>query len=164
VAFAALDASVIARGRDGQRRAIPFTEFHRLPGSNPQQDTVLRRDELIVAVEVPAGEVGKASHYLKVRDRQSYEFALVSVAAAVTADDGRLRTARLGMGGVAHKPWRLTAAESALRGVALHDEPALRSAIAASFTDARPLAHNAFKVELAQRAVLRAIQTAGARA
>jgi xanthine dehydrogenase YagS FAD-binding subunit len=163
VAFAALDASVIARGRDGQRRAIPFTEFHRLPGSNPQQDTVLRRDELIVAVEVPAGEVGKASHYLKVRDRQSYEFALVSVAAAITTDGGRLRTARLAMGGVAHKPWRLIAAESALRGVALHDEPALRWAIGASFADARPLARNAFKVELAQRAVVRAIQTAGAR-
>jgi xanthine dehydrogenase YagS FAD-binding subunit len=164
VAFAVLDASVITRGRDGQRRAIPFTEFHRLPDSTPQQDTVLRRDELIVAVEVPARDEGKASHYLKVRDRQSYEFALVSVAAAVTADGGRLRTARLAMGGVAHKPWRLTAAESALRGVALHDEPAVRFAIAASFTDARPLAHNAFKVELAQRAVLRAIQTAGARA
>jgi xanthine dehydrogenase YagS FAD-binding subunit len=163
VAFAALDANVIVRGRD-RWQAVPFTEFHRLPGSTPEQDTVLRRDELIVAVEVPAREEGTASHYLKVRDRQSYEFALVSVAAAVTADDGRLRTARLAMGGVAHKPWRLTAAESALRGVALHDLPAIGSAIAASFTDARPLAHNAFKVELAQRAVLRALVTAGGRA
>jgi xanthine dehydrogenase YagS FAD-binding subunit len=163
VAFAALDANVIVRGRDG-RRAVPFTEFHRLPGSTPGQDTVLRRDELIVAVEVPAREEGTASHYLKVRDRQSYEFALVSVAAAITADGGRLRTARLAMGGVAHKPWRLTAAESALRGVALHDLPALESAVAASFTDARPLARNAFKVELAQRAVLRALLTAGGRA
>ena len=163
VAFAALDANVILRGRD-RRRTIPFTEFHRLPGSTPEQDTVLRRDELIVAVEVPAREEGTASHYLKVRDRQSYEFALVSVAAAITADGGRLRTARLAMGGVAHKPWRLTAAESALRGVALHDLSALESAIAASFTDARPLARNAFKVELAQRAVLRALVTAGGRA
>jgi xanthine dehydrogenase YagS FAD-binding subunit len=108
VAFAALDANVIVRGRDG-RRAVPFTEFHHLPGSTPEQDTVLRRDELIVAVEVPAREEGTASHYLKVRDRQSYEFALVSVAAAITADGVLLRTARLAMGGVAHKPWRLTA-------------------------------------------------------
>jgi xanthine dehydrogenase YagS FAD-binding subunit len=163
VAFAALDANVIVRGCSGER-VIPFTEFHRLPGSTPERDTVLERGDLIVAIEVPAQAEGRASHYLKVRDRQSYEFALVSVAAAVVAGGGRLRSVRLAMGGVAHKPWRLTAAESALRGVALQDAGALRSAIAASFTDARPLARNAFKVELAQRAVLRAIQTAGARA
>lgn len=107
---------------------------------------------------------GRASHYLKVRDRQSYEFALVSVAAAVAADGGRLRSVRLAMGGVAHKPWRLTAAEAALRGAALDDVAALGSAIATSFTDARPLARNAFKVQLAQRAALRAVQTAGGRA
>ena len=163
VAFAALDANVIVRGPAGQR-SIPFTEFHRLPGSTPERDNVLRRGDLIVAIEVPARAEGRASHYLKVRDRQSYEFALVSVAAAVAADGGRLRSVRLAMGGVAHKPWRLTAAESALRGVSLEDAGALRPAIATSFTDARPLAHNAFKVELAQRAALRAVQTAGARA
>ena len=163
VAFAALDASVVVRGRDSER-SIPFTEFHRLPDGSPERDNVLRRGDLIVAVEVPARAEGRASHYLKVRDRQSYEFALVSVAAAVAAEDGRLRSARLAMGGVAHKPWRLTAAEAALRGVAVDDDEALRSAIATSFTDARPLAGNAFKVELAQRAALRAIQTAGARA
>jgi xanthine dehydrogenase YagS FAD-binding subunit len=163
VAFAALDANVIVRGRSGQQ-VIPFTEFHRLPGSTPERDNVLERGDLIVAVEVPARAEGRASHYLKVRDRQSYEFALVSVAAAVTVEGGRLRSVRLAMGGVAHKPWRLAAAESALPGTALDDVDALRSAIAASFTDARPLARNAFKVELAQRAVLRALQTAGARA
>jgi xanthine dehydrogenase YagS FAD-binding subunit len=163
VAFAALDAIVIVRGRDGER-PVPFTEFHRLPGSSPERDNVLERGDLIVAVEVPARAEGRASHYLKVRDRQSYEFALVSVAAAVAADGGRLRSARLAMGGVAHKPWRLTAAETALRGAAVDDDEALRSAIAVSFTSARPLARNAFKVELAQRAALRAIQTAGARA
>ena len=163
VAFAALDANVIVCGRGGER-SIPFTEFHRLPGSTPERDNVLERGDLIVAVEVPGRAEGRASHYLKVRDRQSYEFALVSVAAAVAADGGRLRSARLAMGGVAHKPWRLTAAETALRGASVDDDEALRSAIAASFADARPLARNAFKVELAQRAALRAIQTAGARA
>jgi xanthine dehydrogenase YagS FAD-binding subunit len=163
VAFAALDADVIVRGRSGER-VIRFTEFHRLPGSMPERDNVLGRGDLIVAVEVPARAEGRASHYLKVRDRQSYEFALVSVAAAVSAERGRLRSVRLAMGGVAHKPWRLTAAETALRGAALDDADALRSALAASFADARPLARNAFKVELAQRAVVRALQTAGARA
>jgi xanthine dehydrogenase YagS FAD-binding subunit len=163
VACAALEANVIVRGRFGER-SIPFTEFHRLPGRTPERDNVLERGELIIAIEVPARAEGRASHYLKIRDRQSYEFALVSVAAAVTTEGGRLGSVRLALGGVAHKPWRLTAAETALRGAPLHDHDALRGAIAASFTDARPLAHNAFKVELAQRAALRAVQTAGARA
>ena len=163
VAFAALDAQVIVRGTAGER-SIGFTDFHRLPGNAPERDTALGRGDLIVAIEVPSSAEGRASHYLKVRDRRSYEFALVSVAAAVAIDGGRLRSVRLAMGGVAHKPWRLTAAEAALRGTALGDVDALRSAIATAFSDARPLAHNAFKVELAQRAVLRALQTAGARA
>jgi len=117
-----------------------------------------------VSIDVPACAEGRASHYLKIRDRQSYEFALVSAAAAVAGDGRRIRSARLALGGVAHKPWRLTAAEAALRGALLADIDALRSAIATSFTDARPLADNAFKVELAQRVALRALQTAGARA
>jgi xanthine dehydrogenase YagS FAD-binding subunit len=163
VALAALDAIVHVQGQAGDR-AIPFREFHRLPDSTPEKDNALDRGDLIVAIEVPARAEGRASHYLKVRDRQSYEFALVSVAAAITTDGGRVRSARLAMGGVAHKPWRLTAAETALRGVPLNDSDALKSAIAKSFNDARPLAHNAFKVELAQRATLRALQIAGARA
>ena len=163
VAFAAMDANVIVLGRTG-RRSIPFTEFHRLPASTPEVDNVLGRGDLIVAIEVSAGAEAHASHYLKVRDRQSYEFALVSAAAAVALDGRRIRSARLAMGGVAHKPWRLTAAETALRGRSLDDIDALRSAIASSFTDARPLAQNAFKVELAQRVALRALQVAGARA
>jgi xanthine dehydrogenase YagS FAD-binding subunit len=162
VALAAMDAIVIVRGQAGERR-IPFTDFHRLPGSTPEHDNVLDRGDLIVAVEVPATVEARGSHYLKVRDRASYEFALVSAAAGVATDGKRIRSARLAMGGVAHKPWRLTAAETRLRGISLDDIDALRSAIAASFTDARPLAHNAFKVELAQRAALRALQTAGAR-
>ena len=116
VAFAALDANVIVRGRTGER-SIPFTNFHRLPGSTPERDNLLDRGDLIVAIEVPARVEGRASHYLKIRDRESYEFALVSAAAAVATDGRRIRSTRLAMGGVAHKPWRLRAAETALRGV-----------------------------------------------
>jgi xanthine dehydrogenase YagS FAD-binding subunit len=144
VAFAAMDAVV-------------------LPGATPERDNVLERGELIIAIEVPGRPEGRASHYLKVRDRQSYEFALVSAAAAVATDEGRIRSVRLAMGGVAHKPWRLSAAEVALAGIALSDTDKLRAAMALSFADARPLAHNAFKVELAQRVALRALQTAGER-
>jgi xanthine dehydrogenase YagS FAD-binding subunit len=163
VALAAMDAIVIVKGRTGER-SIPFTDFHRLPGSTPQRDNALDRGDLIVAIEVPGNVEARASHYLKVRDRESYEFALVSAAVAVAVEGRRIRLARLAMGGVAHKPWRLTAAETAVRGASLDDIEALKSAIAASFTDARPLAHNGFKVALAQRVVLRALQTAGARA
>jgi xanthine dehydrogenase YagS FAD-binding subunit len=163
VALAALDATVQVRGVHGDR-AIPFSEFHRLPGTTPEKDNVLERGDLIVAIEIPARAEGRASHYLKVRDRQSYEFALVSTAAALATDGGNIRSVRLAMGGVAHTPWRLRAAEEALRGLPLDDEARLRIAIAKSFTDARPLTYNAFKVELAQRCVLRALQTAGARA
>ena len=163
VALAALDATVAVRGPAGER-AIPFTDFHRLPGDTPERDNVLGRGDLIVSIEVPACPEGRASHYLKIRDRQSYEFALVSAAAAVAVDGRRIRSARLALGGVAHKSCRLTAAEAVLRGASLGDIDALKSALATSFTDARPLAHNAFKVELAQRVALRALQTAGARA
>jgi len=114
-----------------------------------------------VAIEVPARSEGRASHYFKLRDRQSYEFALVSAAVAVAAERRRISLARIAMGGVAHKPWRLTEAEAALRGVSLDDSGALKGAIATSFAEARPLAHNAFKIELAQRVALRALETAG---
>jgi xanthine dehydrogenase YagS FAD-binding subunit len=163
VALAALDAEVIVQGTTG-KRAIPFTEFHHLPGDTPERDNVLDRGDLIVAVDVAARPEGRASHYLKVRDRQSYEFALVSVAAGITTDSGRIGSVRLALGGVAHKPWRLTAAETALNGTSLEDVGALRSAIATSFTEARPLAHNGFKIELSQRVALRALQVAGERA
>src|SRR5438445_609970 len=156
VALAAMDAIVIVRGRTGER-LIPFADFHRVPGTAPERDNALSRGDLITAIEVPASVEASASHYLKVRDRESYEFALVSAAAAIATDGRRIRSARLAMGGVAHKPWRLTAAETALRGLSLDDNDTLRAAIARSFDDARPLAHNAFKVELAQRATLIAI-------
>jgi xanthine dehydrogenase YagS FAD-binding subunit len=163
VALTALDATVNVRNRDGER-AIPFTAFHRLPGDAPDRDTVLSRGDLIVSIEIPARPEGRSSHYLKVRDRQSYEFALVSTAAAVALEGRTIRSARLAMGGVAHRPWRLTAAESAFRGLSLDDGARLTAAIAESFADARPLTQNGFKVELAQRCVLRALQTAGERA
>jgi xanthine dehydrogenase YagS FAD-binding subunit len=162
VALAALDAKVVVRGLGGQR-SIPFAEFQRLPGNTPERDNVIERGDLIVAIEVPASNEGRASHYLKLRDRQSYEFALVSAAVAVSVDRKQISLARIALGGVAHKPWRLMGAESALRGVLLDDIGALKAAIAVSFADARPLAHNAFKVELAQRVALRALETAGAR-
>jgi xanthine dehydrogenase YagS FAD-binding subunit len=162
IALAAMDAIVVVRGQASERR-IPFTDFHRLPGSTPERDNVLDRGDLIVAIEVPANVEARASHYLKVRDRASYEFALVSAAAALATDGRHIRSARLAMGGVAHKPWRLTAVERSLRGISLDDIDGLRSTIAASFVEARPLAHNVFKVELAQRVALRALQTAGAR-
>jgi xanthine dehydrogenase YagS FAD-binding subunit len=163
VALAALDAAVVVRGPAGER-SISFTDFHRLPGTTPERDNELNRGDLIIAIEVPARVEARASHYLKVRDRESYEFALVSAAAAVALDGRHLRSVRLAMGGVAHKPWRLTAAETALRGLSLDDVGALTSAIARSFTDARPLDHNGFKVELAERVALRALRTAGERA
>src|SRR6266478_2686058 len=131
VALAAMDAVVIVLGKTGER-LIPFTDFHRLPGSTPERDNVLDRGDLIVAIEVPATVEARASHYLKVRDRASYEFALVSAAAGVATDGRRIRSARLAMGGVAHKPWRLTAAETRLRGISLDDIDGLRSAIAGS--------------------------------
>jgi len=162
VALAALDANVIVRGPRGQR-LITFTEFQRLPGNTPERDNVIERGDLIISIEVPPRIEGRSSHYLKVRDRQSYEFALVSTAAAVAMDGGCIRSARVAMGGVAHKPWRLTAAEAALRGVSLDDIEAVKKAIGLSFVDARPLAQNGFKVELGRRVALRALQVAGGR-
>ena len=163
VALSALDCNVRVQSPQGVR-SIPFDEFHLLPGMTPDKDNVLGRGDIIVGIDVPFRREARRSHYLKVRDRQSYEFALVSAAAALDVDGELIRSARLAMGGVAHKPWRLTAAEQALTGVNLRDTGRLREAIARSFADARPLEQNAFKVELGQRAVLRALQTAGARA
>ena len=162
VALTALDSIVYVRSANGVR-AVPFGDFHLLPNDTPEKDNVLGRGDLIVGLEVPNRPEARRSHYLKIRDRQSYEFALVSVAAAVATDGRRILSARLAMGGVAHKPWRLSVAESALSGASLDDGDALKAAIRRSFGDARPLAHNAFKVELAQRAAVRALQIAGER-
>lgn len=159
VALAALDATIVVLGGDGER-CIPATEFHRLPGADPARHNELRPGELITAVRIPAEPTARRSHYLKVRERVSYEFAVVSAAAVVRLEGTLIADARLAIGGVAHRPWRLRAAEDALVGLDIDDEPALRRAVERSFTDARPLPDNAYKVVLAQRAAVRALQEA----
>jgi len=159
VALAALDAIVEVQSRGGTRR-IAMADFHRLPGNTPQRDTNLEAGELIVAIEIPPNDFAPRSHYLKVRDRASYAFALVSVACALDVRDGVVKTARIALGGVAHKPWRAMEAESALAGSRL-DAASIERAANAAVASARPLAHNAFKVELAKRSVARALADAG---
>jgi xanthine dehydrogenase YagS FAD-binding subunit len=163
VALAALEAVVQVRGPRGAR-SIPMADFHRLPGSTPQIDTNLHPDELIVAVDLPPDDFAAHSHYLKVRDRNSYSFALVSVAAALDLDAaGAIRQARLALGGVAHKPWRVPAAEAALAGQ--HPgEAAYTRAADVLLRGARPQSHNGFKIELARRSVVRALHNAVTRA
>ena len=153
VALTALDAVVRTRGARGER-SIPMTEFHRLPGDEPERDTVLEHGELITGVDVPPLEFAASSHYWKVRDRASYAFALVSVAAALDVADGMVRDVRLALGGVAHRPWRAAAAEEALQGVPATEE-SFRSAAEAELSDAQPLPGNAFKVQLAENMIVR---------
>jgi xanthine dehydrogenase YagS FAD-binding subunit len=162
VALAALDAVVIVLGRQGERR-IPVADLHRLAGNTPDRDTVLEHGDLIVSVELPALPMAVNSAYYKVRDRASYAFALVSVAAALEVRDGRVADVRIAMGGIAHKPWRALRAEAVLRGAAASEESYGRAADA-ELADARPLRHNAFKIPLARntlRMVLRRL-TVGA--
>jgi xanthine dehydrogenase YagS FAD-binding subunit len=158
-ALYALDAVVRVRGAGGRERTIPVTEFHRLPGDTPQQDSNLVHGELITAIELPKSNFAKNSYYLKVRDRASYAFALVAVAAAVELERGTIRQARVVLGGVAHKPWRSLEAEGALIGKPASAETFGRAAEIA-LKDAKPLAHNAYKVELGKRAVVRALMRA----
>ncbi|MFZ4286322.1 FAD binding domain-containing protein [Variovorax sp. HJSM1_2] len=160
-ALYALDAKVRVRAPDASERLIAITDFHRLPGDTPQRDHNLAHGELIVAIELPVAtaDFARHSHYLKVRDRASYAFALVSVAAALDLDGGTIRQARVVMGGVAHKPWRSAEAEAALVGQRA-DEASFRRAASAALQDARPLAHNAYKVELGHRSVVRALMRA----
>jgi len=162
VALAALDATIVVRGAHGERR-IPIADFHRLPGSSPQRDTNLEAGELITAVELPASPFADHAHYLKIRDRASYAFALVSVAAALDVSGGAVRDARIVMGGVAHKPWRAAASERALIGKPL-SEASMREAGALAVRDAQPLAENRFKIALAKNAIVRALAIAGASA
>lgn len=163
VALAALSAVVQVTGPGGGR-SIPMAEFHRLPGDRPELDTTLRPAELITAIDLPAIDASARSHYLKVRDRNSYAFALVSVAAVMILDNaGSIRECRIALGGVAHKPWRSTEAERLLAG-RKPDAAAYRLAAAAIVKGAQPHRHNAFKVELARRAVVRALETAAGHA
>jgi xanthine dehydrogenase YagS FAD-binding subunit len=161
VALLALDATVLFRGPRGEGR-IRMADFHRLPGSTPQQDNNLAPGDLITAVELPPSRFAAHSHYLKIRDRASYAFALVSVACALEQSDGRVSDARIVLGGVAHKPWRVDTAERQLVGSRL-ESAAIEAAARASVAGAKPYRDNAFKVALAQRAVARAVQIAGGR-
>jgi xanthine dehydrogenase YagS FAD-binding subunit len=158
-ALYALEAVVRVRGAGGRERTIPVSEFHRLPGDTPEKDNNLQHGELIVAIELPNSNFAKNSYYLKVRDRASYAFALVAVAAALELDGGRIKQARVVLGGVAHKPWRSPEAEAALSGRPASEE-SFRQAAEAALKDAKPLAHNAYKVELGKRAIVRAMMRA----
>lgn len=158
VALAALDAVVQVSGPKGER-TIQFSEFHRLPGDTPQFDTVLQQGELIVAVDLPNSPFAERSHYLKVRDRASYAFALVSVASALDINNGTIRNARMALGGVAHKPWRSAEAEKILVG-AKPNEQTFQAAAEATLKGAKGYKYNAFKVEMAKRAIVRSLTTA----
>jgi xanthine dehydrogenase YagS FAD-binding subunit len=160
VAMAALDAVVHARGPKGER-AIPFGEFHVAYGDDPAKENVLAHGELITAVEWPHRDWLRRSHYLKVRDRASFEFALASVAAALEVKDGKIASARVALGGVATKPWRAAEAEQALIGQA-PEEKVFDAAAKAALRGAKPQKFNAFKVELARRAIVRALTTVAA--
>jgi xanthine dehydrogenase YagS FAD-binding subunit len=159
VALAALDAVVHVASADGEH-AIPFARFHTLPGQTPHIESVLAPTELIIAIEVPASPSARTSHYLKVRERSSYEFAMVSAAVTLELANGTIRAARIALGGVAHKPWRLSAAERALAG-ARYERGSLVTAVEHALGDARPLEHNGFKVKLAANAAVRALELAG---
>lgn len=162
VALVALDASVETRSASGQR-SVALADFHRLPGDTPHIETALEPGEVIAAIVVPASPAARRSHYLKVRDRASFEFALVSAAVALDMDGPRIREARVALGGVGAKPWRVPQVEAALAGAGL-DPATLRRAAAHAAEGAEGRGGNTFKIELMQRAIVRAVETAGGRA
>lgn len=155
VALAALEAIIHVQGAEGER-SIPISDFHRLPGDTPQLDTTLRSDELITWIEIPSLPDGTRSHYLKVRDRAEYQFALVSAAVVLRKDGGTIESARIALGGVAHKPWRATDVEEALMGQPSSLET-YRNATSMSLKQAKGYGQNDFKIELAKRAMVRAL-------
>jgi xanthine dehydrogenase YagS FAD-binding subunit len=158
VALAALDAKVRVTGPAGER-VMAFADFHRLPGNTPQTDTNLHPNEIVTAIELPAKGFAANYSYLKIRDRLSYAFALVSIAAALELEGGTIKEARLALGGVAHRPWRDTAAEAALRGQTA-DQASFTRAADLLLRDARGYEHNAFKIELARRGIVRTLTQA----
>lgn len=159
VALAALEAKIRVRGAKGER-TIPIAEFHRLPGTTPELDTNLKPGELILSIDLPRSAYAAHSHYLKVRDRASYAFALVSVAAALDLDGQRIRSARIALGGVAHKPWRPEDAEKTIAGREISVE-VFEAAATNALAGARPYSQNAFKVELAKQTIIQALSIAG---
>jgi xanthine dehydrogenase YagS FAD-binding subunit len=158
VALAALEARVLATGTRGER-SIAFADFHRLPGDTPQIDTNLLADEIITAIELPPKGFASNYTYLKIRDRLSYAFALVSIAVGLEIEGGTVKEARLALGGVAHKPWRDREAEAQLNEAPATRETFLRAAEAA-VRGARGFGHNDFKIELARRGIVRALAQA----
>jgi xanthine dehydrogenase YagS FAD-binding subunit len=161
VALVALDAAVEVRGPRGQRSVL-LDDFYRLPAEAPHIETVLEPGEVISALTVPASTATWKSHYVKVRDRASFEFAVVAAAVALEMDGARIRQARVALGGVGTKPWRVRQVETALVGASL-EPAALRAAAARAAVGARGYGHNDFKIELMQRAIVRGIEIAGAR-
>ena len=157
VALAALDATVVISSSKGDRR-IPFLEFHRLPGETPEKDNNLQRGEMITAVEITENAFAKRSLYIKIRDRASYAFALVSVAVALDMQGNTIQNARLAMGGVAHKPWRLMAAENFLKGKVATLEN-FKHAAAVALKDAKGYGSNNFKLTLAPNTIVQALKT-----
>jgi xanthine dehydrogenase YagS FAD-binding subunit len=142
-------------------RAIPVAEFHRLPGDTPERDTNLAHDEIIVAIELPPQGFNRNYSYLKIRDRLSYAFALVSVAAALELDGGAIKSGRVALGGVAHKPWRIPEAEQRLKDQR-PDRKVFGEVADVVLRDASGFAHNSFKIELARRAIVRTLEQAAA--
>ena len=158
VALAALEATVHVRGASGER-AIPFQDFHLLPGDTPQRETVLEPGDLVTHVTLPPPRAGSTSTYLKLRDRASYEFALASAAVVATVSNSRVSHVRIAMGGVGTKPWRMVDAERALEGTSVSEET-IRGVTAAVLRDAKPQSRNGFKVELGRRCLAQALRMA----
>jgi xanthine dehydrogenase YagS FAD-binding subunit len=159
VALVALDAIISVEGINGERK-IPIKDFHLLPGDTPEKETSLQHDELITAIEIPNIPFARISHYLKVRDRASYEFALASAAVALDIKNNIIQSARVALGGIATKPWRATKAENILiRNPA--NEKTYQAAADAALAEAKPYQHNAFKIELAKRTLVRALSITG---
>ena len=162
VALVALDARVLLRGSGGDR-VLALEDLYLLPGSEPERETALAEGELLVEVDVPRASLARTSRYLKIRDRASFDFAIVSVAAALEVGDGIIRAARICAGGVGTRPWRLRGCEAALSGVPC-EQAAFRDAAELAAEGAMPLSRNGFKVELLKRSVARALGEAGDRA
>jgi xanthine dehydrogenase YagS FAD-binding subunit len=160
VAMAALEATIHVQGPKGSR-AIPFGDFHLLPGNTPHRETVLEPGDLITHVTLPPPIVGSKQLYLKLRDRASYEFALSSAAVVLTIASGSITRARIALGGVGAKPWRSPEAEVALTGKPAN-EATFKSAAEAALRNAKPQSENKFKIELAKRCLTHALRTAAA--
>ena len=156
VALAILDATVVLAGSKGERK-LKFTDFHRLPGSTPEKDNNLKADEMIIRLEIPVNKVNQQSNYVKVRDRASYAFALVSVASSLSVTDNKITEARIAMGGVAHKPWRLAEVEAFLVGKSPSPE-VFAAAATLAVKNAKTYKDNGFKVKLSSNTIIEALK------